>query len=151
MATGNTNSLHLLLEQEVIANPTLDGTEDNLTGLQVDGTKYKVESGGGGHLYRHLCQCKIGTNSQICFEILNNDNAAFSTFQSCATYLKNNGKVMASGYAKNGTTWTGIVISALSDDGTYIGFEYINIDTMGKSKLASWSNSDFTDTVTQIL
>lgn len=32
----------------VVANPTLAGTEDDLTGLQVGSTKYKVPSGGGG-------------------------------------------------------------------------------------------------------
>ena len=32
----------------VIANPTLVGTEDNLTSLQVGNTKYKVPSGGSG-------------------------------------------------------------------------------------------------------
>lgn len=32
----------------VVANPTLAGTESDLTGLQVNGTKYKVPSGGGG-------------------------------------------------------------------------------------------------------
>lgn len=32
----------------VIANPTLVGTESDLTGLQVDGVKYKVPSGGSG-------------------------------------------------------------------------------------------------------
>ena len=33
---------------EVVANPTLAGTETNLTGLEVDGTKYAVSGGGGG-------------------------------------------------------------------------------------------------------
>lgn len=33
---------------EVVANPTLAGTEPNLTGLEVDGTKYAVSGGGGG-------------------------------------------------------------------------------------------------------
>lgn len=33
---------------EVIANPTLAGTEGDLTGLQVGDTKYKIPSGGGG-------------------------------------------------------------------------------------------------------
>lgn len=32
----------------VVANPTLAGTEADLTGLEVDGTKYKVSSGSGG-------------------------------------------------------------------------------------------------------
>ena len=36
----------------VVANPTLDGTEPNLTGLEVDGSKYKVPQGssGGGNV-----------------------------------------------------------------------------------------------------
>ena len=34
----------------VIANPTLVGTEALLTGLEVDGTKYKVPSGGSGDI-----------------------------------------------------------------------------------------------------
>lgn len=32
---------------EVVANPSLSGTETDLTGLEVAGTKYKVPSGGG--------------------------------------------------------------------------------------------------------
>ena len=32
---------------EVVANPTLAGTEANLTGIEVDGTKYAVSGGGG--------------------------------------------------------------------------------------------------------
>lgn len=41
---------------EVVANPTLAGTETDLTGLEVAGTKYKVPTGGSGgiqHLYKH--------------------------------------------------------------------------------------------------
>lgn len=33
----------------VVANPTLEGTEPNLTGLEVSGTKYKVPEGGGSN------------------------------------------------------------------------------------------------------
>ena len=33
---------------KVVANPTLAGTENNLTGIQVGETKYKVPAGGGG-------------------------------------------------------------------------------------------------------
>ena len=32
----------------VVANPTLAGTEDSLTGIEVDGTKYAVGGGSGG-------------------------------------------------------------------------------------------------------
>ena len=34
-------------DDNVVANPTLAGTESNLTGIEVGGTKYKVPSGGG--------------------------------------------------------------------------------------------------------
>lgn len=36
---------------EVVANPVLSGTESDLTGLEVAGTKYKVPSGGGFYVY----------------------------------------------------------------------------------------------------
>ena len=39
------------LESQVVANPTLAGTEADLTALQVGWTKYKVPSGGGGTPY----------------------------------------------------------------------------------------------------
>lgn len=38
-------------DTEVIPNPTLDGTETALSGLQIDGVKYAM--GGGGKLYEH--------------------------------------------------------------------------------------------------
>lgn len=40
----NGNSLNTLMP---VANPTLDGTETNLTALSVNGTKYKIPAGGG--------------------------------------------------------------------------------------------------------
>ena len=41
---------------EVVANPSLSGTESDLTGLEVAGTKYKVPTGGSGggvQFYKH--------------------------------------------------------------------------------------------------
>ena len=84
MATGNTNSLSLLLEQEIIANPTLDGTESELTGLQIEDTKYKVPSGGDIHLYRHNIYCKVTFDSSNYFYIgficYNNDSTKITNF-----------------------------------------------------------------------
>lgn len=37
----------------VVANPMLTGTEQELTSLQVGNAKYKSGSGGGGKLYQH--------------------------------------------------------------------------------------------------
>lgn len=44
----NGNSLNTLMP---VANPTLDGTEANLTALSVNGTKYKIAGGGSGGDY----------------------------------------------------------------------------------------------------
>ena len=43
----------------VVANPTLAGTEADLTALQVGGTKYKVPSGGSGPSYFSVVDGKV--------------------------------------------------------------------------------------------
>lgn len=46
----------------VVANPTLAGTEDSLTGIEIDGTKYAVGGGsGGGALVVHAIENEAGT------------------------------------------------------------------------------------------
>lgn len=50
----NSTDVTTLGGTEVVANPTLAGTEANLTGLQVGDTKYAVPQGGSGsQLYAH--------------------------------------------------------------------------------------------------
>lgn len=36
------------LENAIVANPVLEGTEDSLTSIGIEGTNYKIEGGGGG-------------------------------------------------------------------------------------------------------
>ena len=67
---------------EVIANPTLAGTEDALTGLQVGETKYKVDS--GTHLYQHFILCNEGG-----IVLITNDSTAF-TLSTLTQYLYTN-------------------------------------------------------------
>lgn len=53
----NNNTLATVYEtSEVVANPTLEGTEASLSGLKIGSTKYKVEGGAGGEtkLYNHM-------------------------------------------------------------------------------------------------
>lgn len=78
---------------EVVANPTLAGTEATLTGLQVGDTKYAVP---GGHLYKHnismQCSFTIGSATianTIHVTIFNNSStpiAKANFSQACATY-----------------------------------------------------------------
>ena len=57
----------------VSANPTLAGTEDNLTGLQVGDTKYKVPSGGGGTIYSHFIETGSAVNPNCCVVYTSSD------------------------------------------------------------------------------
>ena len=72
----------------VVANPTLDGTETALTGLQVGETKYKVPQGGSEttNLYLHSIIIYKTNGCNINFSFINststkyNENGLFSLF-----------------------------------------------------------------------
>ncbi len=58
------SDLEELIPSGVVANPTLAGTEADLTGLQVGDTKYKVpEGGGGGALVVHVTATTSGNST----------------------------------------------------------------------------------------
>ena len=108
------------IEGQVKANPTLAGTEAGLTGLEVGGTKYKVEQpinvvanptlagteadlegieigdtkykiGGGKQLYQHNITAFDASNSnRLIVKIINDSNTPF-TFSSLVSFLKTNG------------------------------------------------------------
>ena len=76
----------------VVANPTLEGTEPNLTGLEVEGTKYKVPEGGGSRLYyAHIYFMDDDSYSQqITIQV---DDNTLETYNDLYTYLQNKGFV----------------------------------------------------------
>lgn len=73
----------------VVANPPLIGDEPDLTGLEVDGAKYKVPQGGGGttNLYLHSISIFKTNGCNINFSFINststqyNENGLFSLFR----------------------------------------------------------------------
>ena len=87
----------------VVANPELEGTEPDLTGLEVDGAKYKVPQGGGGttNLYLHSILISKANGCSINFSFINststqyNENGLFSLFMGsripCSGIVINNG------------------------------------------------------------
>lgn len=94
----------------VVANPTLAGTEESLTGLEVDGTKYAIPS--GGHIYEHLIQLYPlvnGTTNQywgcVFFRFYNNDNTKYTTHTALITALQNAGYYLG-GTSVIATAWT---------------------------------------------
>lgn len=86
---------------EVVANPTLAGTEPVLTGLQVGDNKYSIPEGGGSspELYLHTINLIIRNGgiseqwvfAQIC--IINNSNTSMD-YNSIYNYLNTNGFVV---------------------------------------------------------
>lgn len=71
--------------QIVVANPTLAGTEAELTGLQVGDVKYKVP--GGGHLYEHMYEIQYGNHHSIWLSLLKNDTVPLSSIKNIKEYL----------------------------------------------------------------
>lgn len=69
----------------VVANPTLTGTESDLTSIEIDGTKYAIPSGGGQAYEHHIWL--LGNNSDIDINIIikNDSNNEINTL----TKLKN--------------------------------------------------------------
>ena len=64
---------------EVTANPTLEGDEGSLTGLEVDGTKYKV-GGSSEQKYLHTITLQNQTNNlRITMQYIDNVNKVYTT------------------------------------------------------------------------
>lgn len=100
-------------DTEVLANPTLDGSETALSGLQIDGVKYAM---GGGKIYQHLITLYYNASGSgfvrdIRIVIFNNSNEKF-TYDSLLTWLEDKGHWLsdskeypATGYAKGVTDY----------------------------------------------
>lgn len=88
-----TTNQHLI--ELVKANVTLDGTESDLTSIEIYGTKYKV--GGGSQFYQHNIKMWYTQSGQYfyyyTFNIINSDDTPFTTKNQIASYLYNNGFV----------------------------------------------------------
>ncbi len=87
----NNNVLYTGYEtSEVVANPTLAGTEADLTGLQVGDTKYKVSSG-GGVIYRYTISlfAEGGYNVLDKITVLSSENYDLGEEGAVTTFLPN--------------------------------------------------------------
>lgn len=78
---------------EIVANPTLAGTEGNLTGLQIGSTKYSVSNGGSIKYTAVIYSSDSfpgGYAGQITVEV---DDNTLETYEDLVTYLTNKGYV----------------------------------------------------------
>lgn len=71
----------------VIANPTLNGDEATLDGLDVDGTKYKVGGGSGGKLYMHILNIGNINREKPCYLTIYTSSATPFTTSIIFNYL----------------------------------------------------------------
>jgi len=133
----------------VVANPTLAGTEANLTGLQVGDTKYKVPEGGGTALYKHNINIRdneyesSATKSANIF-ILSSSDTPFTKETLYQHFKEHNLKTISEYYSANGYFNNNICYGIHIDDedenefyfmyiylnGTGHGHDYININNL---------------------
>ena len=79
---GSTLYYDILDHGNTAANPTLAGTEENLTSLKLNGVNYKV---GGGNLYRHCLY--IDSYASKCFANIITDSPTAFTLPTLKSYL----------------------------------------------------------------
>lgn len=139
------------------ANPTLTGTESNLTGLKVGGTIYKIpESGGGGKLYKHNCNIKI---SDVSFNLVFFDyQSTPHTIATASTSPKIGYKLTTSKGSYPDITYYFGIIDSYAENGyvswyfiPYGGIDGKTIDTFAPT-LAFYGQqiTSLTDTVTEL-
>ena len=73
----------------VVANPELEGTEPDLTGLEVEGTKYKVPK--QNSYYEHHVTLTNNTPAIVLLTIVNDDYHPFDDRNNIVNYLSSKG------------------------------------------------------------
>lgn len=112
----------------VVANPTLSGDESDLTGLEVDGVKYAIPSGGGKTLYQHTLYLSKD-NKRVSFVIIN-DNSEIFTINTLMAYLY--GKYETGKYTAGGMI-TGGVVFAIHTNSTILYADCVKTDVSSVS------------------
>ena len=140
----------------VIANPTLSGDEATLSGLEVDGTKYKVGgSGGSEKLYNHKLHIKGRSGSfidSLNLEIINKSATPLS-YNDLAKYFPSsyNSKYICCGFSIKPSIISGIDVNPYAyfanEEGTFCAKPIFSdsIDVVHEDK------TSFTDTVTEVI
>ena len=148
----------------VVANPTLSGDEESLSGLEVSGVKYAIPSG-GNTLYQHDIICS-GTNVEnnhtyIAFTIINNDDTPLTTHGLVALALQKNGNISygkmhsATGISFQGLDVNKRLIIGVSYNSSVSWAYYFNVfsdnsDTNVTRQVMSGSSFRLTDVITEL-
>lgn len=136
----------------VVANPTLAGTEDPLTGLEVDGTKYKVEGGSANQeLYRVGIKFTNNTTNDsyiiVCDTTENVENFDWrdpNIFDKCIELVRGGNLVLKEG--SNYFTEIGIVCQYTDFGSTVTVIQMLSSGTLGTIITIDSTNYEVTDT-----
>ena len=86
-----------VVEENIIANPEVAGTEDALSSIEIAGTKYVVGGGSEGkQLYQHNLNIKSTDNTITCFLTIPiiNDSSTVFTKDNAVSYINQNSDFM---------------------------------------------------------
>ena len=118
----------------VEANPTLEGGEDSLSSVLINGTKYAVGGGSEVHLYKHLLYLNDTENLANGFiDIFTTDNTPF-TSQTLFDKIKADGgkyQYAVSPYRPNGNSVTveihGLGYNAINDRFQFVALDFNDV------------------------
>ena len=117
----------------VEANPTLEGGEDSLSSVLINGTKYAVGGGSEVHLYQHLVKFTSNNHPTIEMIRLSTSNTpltkstffdelggnVYSNFTQCPVYSSNTIKYTKGVYGTSSGTYKAIIEIVTLADGAY--------------------------------
>lgn len=129
----------------VVANPTLTGTEQELTSLQVGNAKYK--SGGGGKLYNHAIYYFISeTDLSVYINVITSSSTPFTQFSEFKSLIENKVAIIT------GPEFCGAAAAITTVDEVWIrGGGAMGSDTTTYATIdKKLSGSNFTDTVKEL-
>ena len=137
---------------DVVANPTLSGTEATLNGVEIDGTKYKV--GGGGKLYRHQIHFEFANSAYGNIVILNNSQSPFTItnlLDYLSSYTGNTNYYLAVGtFYDKGNLFDIYGVFKSSNTSYPFGVVYSSTTLSPSTSGLSKSPTKFNDTVTEV-
>lgn len=136
------------LGSNVIANPTLEGGEDDLTSIEIDGTKYAVPSG-GSTLYLHIIELYFSTKWRCSLNYVSSQAEAY-TAQTFAGELDSRGFTVSADkyYPAIGHENLNPIIGVQENRGAIVLDEYDS--TTGSPTTSGVGGVTFRDTVIQL-
>lgn len=107
----------------VIANPTLAGTEEALEGIEIDGTKYSVSQGGKLHKHHVVMSCLDSCSASVTIDVIfytsSSTPLTAETFKAMFTLATNGDyKMLNEPHIANNRSFTTPVNNALGYDST---------------------------------